>query len=136
MHTVWKGAISFGLVHVPVKMFTATEDKDISLRMIHKPCGSPIAYVRRCPNCDVEAEWDDIIKGYEYEKGSYVLFEKDELEQLAGEKSHTIQFLILSHSRKLIRCTSRKRIICPRIKPEAMLTAYCFKQCPIPARLA
>lgn len=93
MHTVWKGAISFGLVHVPVKMFTATEDKDISLRMIHKPCGSPIAYVRRCPNCDVEAGWDDIIKGYEYEKGRYVLFEKDELEQLAGEKSHTIQIL-------------------------------------------
>ncbi|MCM3629390.1 Ku protein [Paenibacillus glycanilyticus] len=93
MHTVWKGAISFGLVHVPVKMFSATEDKDISLRMIHKTCGSPIAYVRRCPNCDVEAEWDDIIKGYEYEKGRYVLFEKEELEQLAGEKSHTIQIL-------------------------------------------
>ncbi|MGO4107630.1 non-homologous end joining protein Ku [Paenibacillus sp. YAF4_2] len=93
MHTVWKGAISFGLVHVPVKMFSATEDKDISLRMIHEPCGSPIAYTRRCPSCDVEAEWNDIIKGYEYEKGHYVLFDKEELEQLAGEKSHTIQIL-------------------------------------------
>lgn len=93
MHTVWKGAISFGLVHVPVKMFSATEDKDISLRMIHKTCGSPIAYVRRCPNCDVEAEWDDIVKGYEYDKGHFVLFEKEELEQLAGEKSRTIQIL-------------------------------------------
>ncbi|MFD1956273.1 Ku protein [Paenibacillus thailandensis] len=93
MHTVWKGAISFGLVHVPVKMFSATEDKDISLRMLHRPCGSPIAYVRRCPNCDVNAEWDDIVKGYEYDKGRFVLFEKDELEQLAGEKSKTIQIL-------------------------------------------
>ncbi|MFX3632146.1 MAG: Ku protein [Candidatus Pristimantibacillus sp.] len=93
MHTVWKGAISFGLVHVPVKMFTATEDKDISLRMIHKTCGSPISYVRRCPICDVETEWDDIVKGYEYDKGRYVLFEKEELEQIAGEKSRTIQIL-------------------------------------------
>ena len=40
MHTVWKGAMSFGLVHVPVKMFSATEDKDISMRYIHKVCGS------------------------------------------------------------------------------------------------
>ncbi|MFF2480857.1 Ku protein [Paenibacillus sp. NPDC058071] len=93
MHTVWKGAISFGLVHVPVKMFSATEDKDISLRMLHRTCGGPIAYVRRCPNCDVEAEWDDIVKGYEYDKGHFVLFEKEELDQLAGEKSRTIQIL-------------------------------------------
>lgn len=93
MHTVWKGAISFGLVHVPVKMFTATEDKDISLRMIHKTCGSPISYVRRCPICDVETVADDIVKGYEYEKGRFVLFEKEELDQLAGEKSRTIQIL-------------------------------------------
>ncbi|MFC4776128.1 Ku protein [Paenibacillus sp. GCM10023252] len=93
MHTVWKGAISFGLVHVPVKMFSATEDKDISLRMIHKPCGSPIAYVRRCPNCDIEAGWDDIVKGYEYDKGRFVIFDKDELESLAGEKSKTIQIV-------------------------------------------
>ncbi|ALS29686.1 DNA repair protein [Paenibacillus sp. 32O-W] len=93
MHTVWKGAISFGLVHVPVKMFSATEDKDISLRMIHKVCGGPIAYVRHCPNCETEVAWDDIVKGYEYEKGHYVLFEKEELEQIAGERSKTIQIL-------------------------------------------
>ncbi|EFM11892.1 Ku protein [Paenibacillus curdlanolyticus YK9] len=93
MHTVWKGAISFGLVHVPVKMFSATEDKDISLRMIHRPCGSPISYVRSCPSCETEVEWDDIMKGYEYEKGRFVLFEKEELEQLSGEKSKTITII-------------------------------------------
>ena len=43
MHTVWKGAISFGLVHVPVKMFSATEDKDISMKLIHRDCGSNIS---------------------------------------------------------------------------------------------
>lgn len=93
MHTVWKGAISFGLVHVPVKMFSATEDKDISMKYIHKKCGSPLAYVRRCPTCDVDVEWGEISKGYEYEKGKYVLFEKEELEQLSAQSQKSITIL-------------------------------------------
>ncbi|KQY91690.1 Ku protein [Paenibacillus sp. Root52] len=93
MHTVWKGAISFGLVHVPVKMFSATEDKDISMRYIHKVCGSPLAYVRKCPSCEVEVQWEEITKGYEYEKGKFVLFEKEELEALNDSTSKTITIL-------------------------------------------
>ncbi|SYX85963.1 Ku protein [Paenibacillus alvei] len=93
MHTVWKGAISFGLVHVPVKMHTATEDKDISMRMIHKECGSPLSYVRSCPVCDKEVAWDEIIKGYEYEKGRFVLFDKEELEQLQEEANRAISII-------------------------------------------
>ncbi|MFD0717250.1 Ku protein [Paenibacillus sp. GCM10027626] len=93
MHTVWKGAISFGLVHVPVKMFSATEDKDISLRLIHRDCGTPVAYVRKCNTCEKELEWEEIVKGYEYEKGHFVLFEKDELEQLNENVTKTIEIL-------------------------------------------
>lgn len=93
MHTVWKGAISFGLVHVPVKMFSATEDKDISLRYIHKECGSPLSYVRKCPVCDKEVTWEEIGKGYEYEKGKFVTFEKDELEQLTEQSNKNITIL-------------------------------------------
>lgn len=93
MHTVWKGAISFGLVHVPVKMFSATEDKDISMRYLHRECGTPLAYVRKCPNCDVEVEWENIVKGYEYEKGKFVLFEKHELEALNTEANKEIRIL-------------------------------------------
>ncbi|GGG21474.1 non-homologous end joining protein Ku [Paenibacillus abyssi] len=93
MHTVWKGAISFGLVHVPVKMFSATEDKDISMRMIHKVCGGPIAYVRQCKNCEVDVDWDDIAKGYEYEKGRFVLFDKEELDSLTTDATKTIQIV-------------------------------------------
>ncbi|WP_106766777.1 Ku protein [Paenibacillus faecalis] len=93
MHTVWKGAISFGLVHVPVKMFSATEDKDISMRYIHKECGSPLSYVRKCPVCEEEVGWDEISKGYEYEKGKFVLFEKEELDQLSGQNSKNITIL-------------------------------------------
>lgn len=93
MHTVWKGAISFGLVHVPVKMFSATEDKDISLRYIHEKCGSPLAYVRSCPICDREVEWEEIARGYEYEKGRFVTFQKEELEQIQSEANKQIKIL-------------------------------------------
>ncbi|HWO54416.1 Ku protein [Paenibacillus sp. FSL M7-1455] len=93
MHTVWKGAISFGLVHVPVKMFSATEDKDISMRYVHKECGSPLSYVRKCPVCEKEVQWEEISKGYEYEKGKFVLFEKDELEQIAEQANKSIAIL-------------------------------------------
>ncbi|MFS1511290.1 Ku protein [Chengkuizengella sp. SCS-71B] len=93
MHTMWKGAISFGLVHVPVKMFSATEDKSISMRYIHKDCGTPLSYVRKCKHCDEEVEWESITKGYEYEKGKFVLFEKEELEQLDSETTKEIQIL-------------------------------------------
>ncbi|MBW5448331.1 Ku protein [Cohnella sp. CFH 77786] len=93
MHTVWKGAISFGLVHVPVKMFTATEDKDVHLRYIHKPCGTPISYTRSCPHCQKETEWEEISRGYEYEKGRFVLFEGEELDAIKPENTRTIQIL-------------------------------------------
>lgn len=93
MHTLWKGAISFGLVHVPVKMFAATEDKDISMRYIHKECGTPISYVRKCKSCDREIDWEEITKGYEYEPGHFVLFEKDELESLSSEVNKEIKIM-------------------------------------------
>lgn len=93
MHTVWKGAISFGLVHVPVKMFSATEDKDISMRYIHKQCGTPLAYVRKCSHCETEVEWEEIAKGYEYDKGHFVLFEKEELEALSADANKEIKII-------------------------------------------
>jgi len=92
MHTVWKGAISFGLVHVPVKMFSATQDNDIAMKMIHKACGTPISYTRTCQHCEQSVEWEDIVRGYEYEPGRFVLFEKEELDALA-EASKEIKIL-------------------------------------------
>ncbi|RIX51870.1 Ku protein [Paenibacillus nanensis] len=93
MHTVWKGAISFGLVHVPVKMFTATEDKDIRFRSIHKECGTPISQQRVCEHCGRNIENDEIAKGFEYEKGKFVLFNEEELDALRPESARTIQIL-------------------------------------------
>lgn len=88
MHTVWKGSISFGLVNIPIKMFTATENKDITLKYLHKDCKTPLKYQRVCPTCNKEVEWKDIVKGYEYEPNRYVLIEKEDLEALKAETGH------------------------------------------------
>lgn len=93
MHTMWKGAISFGLVHIPVKLFAATEDKNIKLRYLHKECNTPIKYERVCPNCDREVENEEIIRGYEYEKDRFVTLEKEEIDELKKAQSKTIEMI-------------------------------------------
>ncbi|MFS0637550.1 Ku protein [Mesobacillus foraminis] len=85
MHTMWKGSISFGLVNIPVKLHTATEDKDIKLRTLHKECHSPVKYEKVCSVCEVELKPEDIVKAYEYTKGKYVVLEDEELENLRKE---------------------------------------------------
>ncbi|GIN10507.1 non-homologous end joining protein Ku [Shouchella clausii] len=81
MHTVWKGSIQFGLVHIPVKLHTATENKDIKMRQLHKKCHTPISYEKKCRNCEEAVEAEDIVKAYEYAKNKFVVVEAEELEQ-------------------------------------------------------
>ncbi|WP_100404655.1 non-homologous end joining protein Ku [Bacillus solitudinis] len=85
MHTVWKGSISFGLVNIPIKLHTATEDKDIKLRQLHKDCHTPISYHKVCPGCDEEVKPEDIVKAYEYVKGKFVILDAEDLEKLKKE---------------------------------------------------
>lgn len=82
MHTIWKGSISFGLVNIPIKLHAATEDKDISLRTLHKECHSPIKYEKVCPVCQKEVGKEDIVRAFEYTKGKFVVLEDSELEEL------------------------------------------------------
>ena len=85
MHTVWKGSISFGLVNIPVKLHTATENKDIKLRQLHKECNTPINYQKVCSGCKKEVQSEDIVKAYEYSKNKYVVLDDEELEKLKKE---------------------------------------------------
>jgi DNA end-binding protein Ku len=85
MHTMWKGSISFGLVNIPVKLHAATENKDVKFRSLHKKCHTPIKYEKVCPNCEEEISNEDIVKGYEYTKGKFVIVEDDELKSLEKE---------------------------------------------------
>lgn len=82
LHTMWKGSISFGLVNIPIKLHAATEDKDISLRTLHKECHTPIKYEKVCPVCQKELQKEDLVRAYEYTKGKFVVLEEEELEAL------------------------------------------------------
>ncbi|MBN2909620.1 Ku protein [Polycladomyces sp. WAk] len=93
MHTIWKGAISFGLVNIPVKMYAATEGKKVPFRLLHKKCRTPLQYTRTCPYCQEEVSWADVVKGVEYADGKFVLMEKEELEAIAPENRKTIEIL-------------------------------------------
>ncbi|HEX2926840.1 MAG TPA: Ku protein [Ruminiclostridium sp.] len=93
MHTVWKGSISFGLVNIPVKMFTATEDKDIRFKYIHKECHTPVKYKKMCPACNKEVQPEDIVRGYEYEPGKYVIITSEDFESLQVKSEKTVEIV-------------------------------------------
>jgi DNA end-binding protein Ku len=93
MHTVWKGSISFGLVNIPVKMFTATEDKDIRFKYIHKECHTPVKYKKMCPACNKEVQPDDIVKGYEYEPGKFVILTSEDFEAIETKGEKTVEII-------------------------------------------
>ncbi len=93
MRTLWKGAISFGLVNVPIKMYTATEKKEIKFNYLHQKCGTPIKYERRCPTCGTEVPQEEIVRGYEYQKGQYVVLKDEDFEGIPDERSKTIDIM-------------------------------------------
>lgn len=93
MRSLWNGSISFGLVNIPVKMFAATKTKTIRFRSLHKKCHTPIRYQRFCPRCEEQVESEDIVKGYEYEKGQFVIIGQEELERLPVAQTKSIEIL-------------------------------------------
>ncbi|MGF7087292.1 DNA end-binding protein Ku [Kroppenstedtia sanguinis] len=93
MHTIWKGSISFGLVHIPIRMFSATQDHSISFRNLHEKCKTPIKYSRYCPTCDTEVPWEEVVKGYEYADHQFVLMKKEELDAILPENRKAIEIL-------------------------------------------
>ena len=90
MRPIWKGAISFGLISIPVKLFSAVESKSLKFHLLHEADGGRIKYKRECAKCGKEVTWDDIIKGYEYSKDHYVTFTDEELESLEVESIKAI----------------------------------------------
>ncbi|HWJ03986.1 MAG TPA: Ku protein [Verrucomicrobiae bacterium] len=93
MRTMWKGAISFGLVNVPVKLYTATESSDIKFNFLHSRCKTPIKYEKRCPTCDEVVSPEEIVRGYEYEKGKYVIMREEDFDDIAIEQTRTVDII-------------------------------------------
>jgi DNA end-binding protein Ku len=91
--SMWKGAISFGLVHIPVELYPATSDNSLDLHMLDRRDFSPIGFKRYNKNTGKEVSWDDIIKGYEYATDEYVVLSDEDLRRANPEATQTIDIL-------------------------------------------
>ncbi len=87
------GTISFGLVSIPIKLFTAASSQSVSFNQLHAECGNRIRQQLVCPTCDVVVERKDLVKGYEYSKGHFVRFTDQELKQLEAERSGSFEII-------------------------------------------
>ena len=92
MRSIWKGAITFGLVNVPVKVYSATEDHDVSLHQVHDKDGGRIRYQRRCEVCGKIIDYENIAKAYDDGERTVILTD-DELKSLPEERSREINVL-------------------------------------------
>src|SRR6478672_2192269 len=90
---LWKGSIAFGLVNIPVELHTAVRDHRPRLRMLHATDKSPIHFTRVCERDGKPVAWNDLVKGYEYSKGRFVVLTKEDFETAALEKTKTVEIL-------------------------------------------
>src|SRR6266567_2177631 len=90
MRAIWKGNISFGLVNIPIALYPATRKEDLKFRMLRKSDLSPINYKRVAEKDGKEVPWEHIVKGYEYEKGRYVILKDEDFERIDLEATQTV----------------------------------------------
>src|SRR5215217_9757849 len=88
--SIWNGTVTFGLVNVPVKLFTATDNKSVSFSEVHARDGAKIEHRRICPKEEKEVPYDEVVKGYEVSQGKFVVLEKDEVKAAAGPRARLI----------------------------------------------
>ncbi len=96
-----KGAISFGLVHIPVALYTATQDNDIRFNQLCKEDNSRVKYKKVCAGCGKEVDNKEIIKGFEFEKGQYVTVSDADFEKIKTEKDKTLHILHFTDSENI-----------------------------------
>src|SRR5262245_47973613 len=87
---LWKGSIVFGLVNIPVELHTAVRDSRPRFRMLHAHDKSPVRFERICAREGKPVAWEELVKGYEYEKGRFVVLTKEDFRSAALEKSRTV----------------------------------------------
>ena len=90
---LWKGAISFGLVSIPVELHNAVRDTRPHFRMLHAKDKSPVRFERVCISDGEPVAWQDLVKGYEIEKGHFVVLTKDDFKAAAVEKTQTVDII-------------------------------------------
>ena len=93
MRTIWNGSISFGLVNIPIGLALATQRSDIAFRTLHRECRTPIKQKRYCPFHERDVDGDELVKGWEFSKGQFVVVEDEDLEAVALQRSSSIEIL-------------------------------------------
>lgn len=88
---MWTGMISFGMVTIPVKLYTATHSHNVAFHLLHEKCDTRIKEQRWCPHCEQVVNWEDIVKGYEYTKSKYVEVTEEDFEKVPLPSRHTIE---------------------------------------------
>src|SRR5947208_17119103 len=91
--SMWKGAIAFGLVNIPIELYSAVRDHRPKFRLLHAKDEAPVRYERICQTEGKPVAWDDLVKGYEYAKCQLVVLTKDEFKTAAIEKTKTVGIL-------------------------------------------
>jgi DNA end-binding protein Ku len=91
--SIWKGSIAFGLVNIPIELYSAVRDHRPKFRLLHAKDEAPVKYERVCQTEGKPVAWDDLVKGYEYSKGHFVVLTKDDFKTAALEKTRTIDIL-------------------------------------------
>ena len=92
-HAIWSGAINFGLVTIPVKLFTAVKTDELSFNMLHGKDEGRVKYERVCSVDGKPVPWDEIVKGYEYEKGEYVVITEEDFDKVNPEATQSVDIL-------------------------------------------
>jgi DNA end-binding protein Ku len=87
---IWNGTISFGMVSIPVRLYTATQSHDVHFHLLHKRDGVRLQNVRWCPKDEKAVPWDEVVRGFEYAKGQYVPVSEEDLEHLPVKTIHTV----------------------------------------------
>ncbi|HVL82311.1 MAG TPA: Ku protein [Actinomycetota bacterium] len=94
MQAIWRGAISFGVIIIPVRLYGATEEKSLRFNMLHASDGGRVRFNRTCAECGKDnLTKDDLVRAFEYEKGSYVTFDETELDAVQVPTSNTVEIL-------------------------------------------
>jgi DNA end-binding protein Ku len=93
MRTIWNGSINFGLVNIPIGLAVAQQRKDVSFRTLHRECGTPIKQKRWCPKHERDVEPEELVKGWEFAKGQFVIVEESDLEAVALTRSQAIEIV-------------------------------------------
>lgn len=91
--TVWKGSITFGLVSIPIRLYAAARPRRIALHQLHNQCHTRLKQPLFCPTCNRFVERSEVVKGFEYEKGQYVLIESDEVKKITPASAQTMDIL-------------------------------------------